>query len=200
MSNITPPSFSTLLALGKLYGLTAADRELIHRLIAQAALRLGQQRQSLTVIDCSCTFDATRVQEMIHLQQIDFSDTMETISVSRPFTAYQLKASTANLLSQRPTPLATPIIFISPLHLLYDDNIDLGEGLRLLNTLLADWTALRRYAPILLTLAPPPADLADRLPLFEKLLKGVDQLFTVQPPQPAKAQQLSLFSTANQNR
>ncbi|MFK7804401.1 MAG: hypothetical protein AB8G95_22390 [Anaerolineae bacterium] len=188
MSTLISRFSSTLLATSKLQLLIDIDRDVVHQLIAWAA-----GHGPVHVIDCGCAFNATRTLELIHLEHVHFKQAMENIEVSRPFTAYQFKTAARGLI-KHPPPAGSPIVVIGALRLLYDDNIQLGESMRLLNTLLADLQQLRQHSLIILTASPPPADMQARLCLLQAVMQTADQVIVREPPQPVQSQQLSLFS------
>ena len=150
MSKVISRFPSILLANSKLHLLIDIDRDVVHQLIAWAA-----GHGPVNVIDCSCAFNATRTLELIHLEHIHFKQAMESIRVSRPFTAYQFKTAAQSLL-RHPPPVGSPIFVMGALGLLYDDNVQLSEAMRLLKILLADLQQLRRRSPVILTATPPP--------------------------------------------
>lgn len=194
MSKLISPLISTspsaLLRQGKLHLAVQLDRDIIHQLIAWSAVYV---HGPTTVIDCGCAFNATRTLELIHLEQVYFKQAMNSIQVSRPFTAYQFKSSTSSLL-KHPPPSDAPIIVMGALKLLYDDNLRLGEAMRLLNNLLQDFQQLCQHHPIVLTVSPPPKEMQPRLCLLHKLLDQADHTVTVDSPAEADpAQQLTLF-------
>ena len=175
MSNLISLSRPALLTRGKITVLVSVDTDVVHQLIAWAVGHTDSADCTVTVIDCRCSFNATRVLELIHLEHIYFKQAMDNIQVSRPFTAYQYQASTNNLLQKRPPP-NSPIVIMSALHLLYDDNIQLGESMRLLRCLLADFQRLCQRAPLTLTVALPPADMKAKLCLLNALTTMADQV------------------------
>ena len=171
----------------QIHALVQLERDTLHQLIAWGAMR-----GPILIIDCGCAFNATRALEYIHLQQVFYKRAMDHIHVSRPFTAYQLMASIAHLRSQ-PLPAGMPIVVLSALHLLYDDNIKSAEALRLLLNLMSDYDHIRQNCPILLD-NTPPAEMAERLALFHKTLDTADQIIAPQPPpEDPAAEQMRLF-------
>lgn len=181
---------SSLLTHNKLHVAVQLDREVVHQLIAWSAV---YSHGPTTVIDCGCAFNATRTLELIHLQHVHFRQAMDNIHVSRPFTAYQFKASTANLIKQQPS-AGSPIVVMDALRLLYDDNIQLGEAMRLLKGLLQDLQFLRHRSPIILTIAPPPEDKQERICLLHAITHAANQIITPNddPADSKQARQLTL--------
>lgn len=175
MSNLISLSRPALLTRDKITVLVSVDTDVVHQLVAWGAGHTHSADGPVTVIDCRCSFNATRVLELIHLEQIYFKQAMDNVQVSRPFTAYQYEASINHLVRQRPLQNG-PILIMSALHLLYDDNIQLGESMRLLRCLLAGFQRLCQRAPLILTVALPPADMKAKLCLLNALTKMADQV------------------------
>ncbi|MEM7798293.1 MAG: hypothetical protein AAF633_03805 [Chloroflexota bacterium] len=142
------------------------DREMMHRMTAWLA-----QQGRVSVIDCGCAFNASRVMELLHLQHVFFRDGMERIDVARAFTVYQLMT----LLEHRPASAASTLI-INPLHLFYDDNIRTPEAMRLFSIGMHHLSRLSRFAPVILNGRPPTAEFEDRSPMLAILRKQADQL------------------------
>ena len=188
MSTVISQTFPILLSNNKLHLLIDIDRDIVHRLVAWAA-----NHGLVHLIDCGCLFNATRTLELIHLEHVHFKQAMENIQVSRPFTAYQFKTAAFDLL-RRPPSIGSPIIVMEPLGLLYDDNIQLKESMRLLNSLLAGLKQLCQRSPVILTASPPPVEMQTHLCLLQAITQAADQVFMPEPPQPAQDQQRSLFS------
>ena len=161
---------------------TGESREAVHHLTAWLA-----QKGMVSILDCGCAFNASRIMELIHLQNIYFKAAMDRIQVSRAFTAYQFKTQ----ITQTST-ADTPRLILYPLTLFYDDNIDLPEGMRLLGIVIEHLRRLCRVAPVILAVKPPPVELEERIALLNALTKVADQLFMPQPTTPGAAQ-LGLF-------
>lgn len=189
MNQHITPTHPALTANGKISALAGLERDTLHKLIAWGAIR-----GPITIIDCGCAFNATRTLEYIHLERVFFKQPMDHIHVSRPFTAYQLQTCVTHLLNRQELWQNTPIIVLSALHLLYDDNLKLGESMRLLLDLLAKYERLSQQSPIILDVAPPPADMPERHCLLSKVLDIADQLIMPDTaPDSQSAEQLKLF-------
>ena len=75
----------------------------------------------------------------------------------------------------------------------YDESIDFGEGLRLLERALDCLARVRSSAPLLVSARPPLADFPERKTFVEMLLRISDRYWIEEMPAAAVPQQYSLF-------
>lgn len=163
-----------------------ADREIMHRMVAWLA-----QKGQVSVIDCGCRFNASRVMELIHLESIFFQNAMRRIQVARAFTAYQLTT-----LLEQTSASHTPLIVMHPLNLIYDENISLSEGTRLFSLFINHLTGFSQQRMVIVCVRPPAAEFKDRLGLLHRLTKTADQLITPQITE-KRGEQLTLWDDLN---
>ena len=156
-------------------------RDVTHHLAAQLALQ-----GSPLVLDCGCGFSATHVMELLHFQTLDFAEYLKRIDVARAFTAYQYQ----NLIEKQPT-ATRPILILYSLALLYDDNLDLPESMRVLALMIQQLKRLCQTAPLLLIERPPPAEMDERRPLLSRLTQAADEVWG-ELPAVAGGEQLQL--------
>jgi hypothetical protein len=100
----------------------------------------------LRVLDGGNSFNILRLTRPLRHQTPDLEAALERITVARAFTCYQMAA----LLSQAQT-LPVLTLVLNLLATFLDENVELGERLRLLQACLADLHRLRRSAPVIVT-------------------------------------------------
>lgn len=163
-----------------------AEREIMHHLVSRVSIQ-----GNVFVMDCACAFNANRVQEIIHYEQVYFEEAMERICVTRPFTAYQLNSALEALSTA--SMQGIPMIIMRPLHLLYDENIRLDEATRLLKAFIKHLTVLKSRSPIAVFVHTPPADAGHKESLLRTLAQAADRVLTPEESREPTHQQLTLF-------
>lgn len=158
-----------------------AAREPVSRLTAELALQ-----GSVTVLDGGNRFQPYRVAQFLRQKTPDVNQVSKRIFIRRAFTCYQMLA----LLENTPS-LRQPYIILDLLATFYDDHVPTHEARRLLDGCLCQVERLGQFAPVVVTLAPPPA--SGHAFLAEMVCARADRLLMPEVPAPAETQ-LPLFT------
>lgn len=158
-----------------------AASEPVSRLVAELALQ-----GSVTVLDGGNRFQPYRVAHLLRQKTPDVIQAAQRIFIRRAFTCYQMLA----LLENTPA-LHQPYILLDLLATFYDDHVPAHEARRLLDGCLRQVERLGRFAPVVVTLAPPLT--AERAFLVEQVCARADRLLMPEVPAPAETQ-LPLFT------
>ena len=157
-----------------------AAREPVALLSAELALR-----GPLTVLDGGNRFQPYRVAQLLRQQTAQVDSAAKRLFIRRAFTCYQMLA----LLEDTPA-LKQPYIILDLLATFYDDHVNEREARRLLDSCLLQVERLRQFAPVVVTLAPPP--IGERAFLLELVCARAERV--VMPEMPlATPCQLVLF-------
>jgi hypothetical protein len=113
------------------------------------------------------------------------------IRVARAFTCYQV---TALLEGQANQPIQQPVLIFDLLATFYDESLTYTEGRRLLERSLYCMTHICRFAPLLASSRPPPAEFPERKPFLEMVCNQSDVLWMEGAPTVSQPQQLSFLS------
>jgi hypothetical protein len=108
-------------------------------------------QSSVRVLDCGNRFDVYQIARLVRRQTPQVMETLDRISVARAFTCYQVVT-----LVEQTAVTPEPKIVIDLLSTFYDENVSIAEGYRLLNIVLGRLQEIRRLAPILISIHPPP--------------------------------------------
>lgn len=146
----------------------------------------------LLILDCGNRANPLPIVRELRRLTDDPIAALGNIRTARAFTCYQV-AALLEQLEQRPNPVETPVILFDLLTSFYDESIDYGEGLRLLDYSLDCLTHVRTSAPLLVSARPPFADFPERRTFLDKLLRISDRYWIEDPIPPSSDQQLSLF-------
>lgn len=159
---------------------TSANSEPISRLVAECALR-----DTVTVLDGGNRFQPYRVSHLLRQKTTAVNSIAKRIFIRRAFTCYQMLA----LLENTPA-LRQPYILLDLLATFYDDHVPTHEARRLLETCLHQIDRLGQFAPVVITLAPPP--IPERSFLVEMVCSRAKRVLIPDIPAPF-ATQLTLF-------
>lgn len=110
----------------------------------------------------------------------NLEQTLENIQVARAFTCYQM----AVMLEQtHPEPM--PTLIIDLLDTFYDESAPLPERRRLTQRCALRLRELKKHAPVVVSLRPPPPGQADPTGLQPVIQKAADLLWQQDIPQPS---------------
>ena len=139
----------------------------------------------LTVLDGGNRFQPYRVAQLLRQQTTQVDSAAKRLFIRRAFTCYQMLA----LLEDTPA-LRQPYIILDLLATFYDEHVNEREARRLLDKCLLEVERLVRFAPLVVTLAPPLV--AERAFLLELVCARAERV--VMPEMPlATPCQLVLF-------
>ena len=187
MTTLVYPSVPSVISDNTFTLLADVEREFLHQLISWIAMH-----GHVLVIDCACAFNANRVQEIVHLEQTFFAEAMKRVRVTRPFTAYQLRTAVRNVVGSNAVH-RYPVFIIQPLHLLHDENIQMGEAVRLLKELINHLLILRTFSPVAVSTLTPRVGAAGKEPLLDMLPHVADRVISPAAILPSLPQQLNLL-------
>lgn len=140
-------------------------------------------RASVRVLDCGNRFDVYQIARLVRRQTPHVMEALDQISVARAFTCYQV----VTLLAQT-TVTREPKIVIDLLATFYDESVSVVEGRRLLNIVLGRLEEMRRLAPILVSVQPPPQP--ERAGLVKAVCDAADHVLLDEQPSTYQAQRL----------
>ena len=143
-----------------------AERMTMLELSARLALQ-GPVR----VLDGGNSYNALYVARYVRRQTVQLTETLNRIQLARAFTCYQV----VTLLEQTAVS-AQPTLILDLLATFYDESVELQEAHRLLRQVVCHLHRLRRLAPVIVSLRPPPAQQPDRAGLHHPLEKIADHL------------------------
>jgi hypothetical protein len=139
--------------------------------IAQLAL-LGP----VQVIVGGNRFDVHKLARLIRRHTLFVDQTLTHIQQARPFTCYQM----ISLLKD--TKSKWPLVVMDMLTTFYDENLSDEESIRLVSLAIAHIQRLAQFAPVLVTIRPPPPTVGTRAILVEMLWNCAGQVFSYDPP------------------
>lgn len=145
------------------------------------------RRGSVRVLDGGNSYNALYVARTIRRHTVHLNETLNRITVARAFTCYQV----VTLLTQTPVS-PHPTLILDLLATFYDESVALREAHRLLRQVVTQLHRLRRLAPVIISLRPPPPHQPDRAGLSQLLEKLADQRLMREPAETAVCQP-SLF-------
>lgn len=175
---------SSLLQTPQTHGITLViglpHKDHLLHVIAQLAL-LG----TVQVIVGGNRFDVHKLARIIRRHTLFLDQTLSQIHQARPFTCYQMISLLKNTESK------TPTVVIDMLTTFYDENLSDAEAARLVSLASVHLQRLAQFAPVLVTICPPPSAMNTRTVLVKMLRGCADRVFNYMPP--AESVQLALF-------
>jgi hypothetical protein len=147
-----------------------------------AIARLGEYG-SLRVLDGGNRFNAYKVARAAAGRP----EVLNRITVSRAFTCYQV----LSLLESTPA-LRSPFVILDLLNTFYDESVQAGERMRLLQTCITHLERLEQAAGGVVSVHPPAVPSQAAIQLLELLQASAADTFMVQPPA-SPAEPLRLF-------
>ena len=130
---------------------------------------------SVRVLDAGNRFNIYPVAKALRRRTARMEEALGRITLSRAFTCYQFQS----LLEETPAG-DTPTILVDLLATFLDENVPLGEALRLLNACLPHLQRLAERAPLVISVKPIPSIAAARAPLLAKLEAEMDQTWRLE--------------------
>jgi hypothetical protein len=178
------PDISASVATGEL-GLVIGPRaERVAMLELSATLAL---HGAVRVLDGGNSYNALYVARYIRRHTVQLDETLNRITLARAFTCYQMVS-----LLQETAVSPHPTLILDLLATFYDESVAVQEAQRLLRQGVAQLNRLRRLAPVIVSLRPPPPHQPDRAALSQPLEKIADHLLIREPAETA-VYQPSLF-------
>lgn len=165
-------------------GYPTASRLLV--LAAQLALR-----GPLLLLDCGNHANPIPVARTLRRLTPDPVQALGNIHIARAFTCYQVVTLLTQMIA---LPNQQPLLIFDLLSTYYDENVSCAEAQRLLQQSLYCITQLRRTAPVMVSVKPPPASFAERSAFVEMVCNLSDRFWIEEPSLVYQPQQLSLFS------
>ena len=145
----------------------------------------------LLLLDCGNRANPLPIARELRRLTHDPVGALGNIQAARAFTCYQVVVLLEQL--EQRVPVQEPVIIFDLLASFYDESIDFGEGLRLLERALDCLARVRSSAPLLVSARPPLADFPERKTFVEMLLRISDRYWIEEMPAAAVPQQYSLF-------
>lgn len=167
-----------------------AERMTMLELSALLALR-----GSVRVLDGGNSYNALYGARTIRRHTIRLNETINQITVARAFTCYQLITlleETATSASSVQAVSPYPTLVLDLLSTFYDESVSVPEAYRLLHLVVEHLHRLRRLAPVIVSLRPPPLHQPDRAG-FNQPLEAIADLQLVYPPDETAVYQPNLF-------
>ena len=118
----------------------------MHGLVAALALR-----GPVAVLDGGNRFDAYRIARDLRRETAHLDDALGRIAYARSFTCYQMVALVAGT-----PPAARPQVVLDLLATFTDESVTTAESGRLLKQTMFHLRRLAHYAPVIISLRPPP--------------------------------------------
>ncbi|HMD87594.1 MAG TPA: hypothetical protein VKF38_00395 [Anaerolineaceae bacterium] len=162
----------------------AADR------LLDLAARLALQGR-LLILDCGNRANPLPLVRELRRLTNDPVQALGNIRLARAFTCYQV---TALLEGQANQPIQQPVLIFDLLATFYDESLTYAEGRRLLDQSLGFMTHICRFAPVLASSKPPPAEFPERKSFLELVCNQSDVLWVEEAPVLNQSQQLSFLS------
>lgn len=171
-----------ILAPGRLLLLTlprSFNQDLTLHLIARLSLT-----EPVRVLEGGNAFAAFELARLIRRQTVQLEEALKRIELARAFTCYQVLA----LLAQTPA-TETPCFVLNLLATFYDESVSQAESERLLKVAIEHIQRLRTYAPVVVSVSPPPQKYNTRAGLITQLEGIADDILAPVPirsalPQP----------------
>ena len=142
------------------------------------------------VLDGGNSYNALYVSRYIRRHTVQLNETLNRIAVARAFTCYQVITLLAETAAS-----SHPTLVLDLLATFYDENIELREAHRLLRDVVSQLHRLRRLAPVIVSLRPPPPQQPERAALSRPLEKIADHLL-IRGPVETAVYQPSLLPTS----
>jgi len=120
-------------------------------------------------------------------------ETLSRVSLARAFTCYQM----LTLLEETPAE-STPTLVLDLLAPFLDENVRLEESRRLLQLAIVQLQRLSQSAPLVVSVKPPIALVADRMPLLELLQQAAAHTIQLEGQQPQPVTTMPLFGEYRQ--
>ena len=167
------PDLATSVATGEL-GLVIGPRaERLQMLELSARLAL---HGAVRVLDGGNSYNALYVARYVRRQTVQLDETLNRILVARAFTCYQM----VTLLCETAVS-PTPTLVLDLLATFGDENVDLGESIRLLRLAIVQLQRLCRLAPVVVSIRPFSLHQSDRAVLTELVMNAATHHFVREP-------------------
>lgn len=157
-------------------------------LMVELAARLALKSE-VRVLDGGNRFNVYPVAQAVRRLTPRLEETLSHISLSRAFTCYQM----LTLLEDTPAQ-STPTLVLDLLATFLDENVRLEESRRLLQLAIVQLQRLSQSAPLVMSVKPPLALVADRLPLLNLLQQASTRTLHLETPHSSSAVTLPLFN------
>ena len=156
-------------------------------LMVELAARLAL-KGSLRVLDGGNRFNVYPVAQAVRRLTPRLEETLARISLSRAFTCYQM----LTLLEETPA-APTPTLVLDLLATFLDENVRLPESRRLLELAVVQLQRLSQSAPLIMSVKPPLALVAERMPLLDLLEQASTRTLHLEAQHSQVAATLPLF-------
>ena len=157
-------------------------------LMVELAARLALN-DSVRVLDGGNRFNVYPVAQAVRRITPRLEETLSRISLARAFTCYQM----LTLLEESPVQ-STPTLVLDLLATFLDENVRLDESRRLLQLAIIQLQRLSQSAPLVVSVKPPIALVADRMPLLDLLQQAATRTLHLEAQHSQAAVTLPLFS------
>lgn len=131
----------------------------------------------LRVLDGGNQFNAYRVAREVRRERLTGGDALNSISLARAFTCFQMEA----LLAVQ-TAAPTPLVILDMLATFYDENVPFREREWLLRRCSAHLARLRGRVAVAISARPPRAGQPDGLQLLAMLEEAADRVWQLETP------------------
>ncbi|MHC1739952.1 MAG: hypothetical protein AB9897_02450 [Anaerolineaceae bacterium] len=157
-------------------------------LMVELAARLALNGE-VRVLDGGNRFNVYPVAQAVRRLTPRLEETLSHISLSRAFTCYQM----LTLLEETPAH-SIPTLVLDLLATFLDENVRLEESRRLLQLAITQLQRLSQSAPLVMSVKPPIALMADRMPLLNLLQQASTRTLHLEAQHKQAAVTLPLFS------
>ena len=161
-------------------------------LLVELAARLALNSK-VRVLDGNNRFNVYPVAQAVRRLTPRLEETLSRVSLARAFTCYQM----LTLLEETPAE-STPTLVLDLLATFLDENVRLEESRRLLQLAIVQLQRLSQSAPLVVSVKPPIALVADRMPLLELLQQAAAHTIQLEGQQPQPVTTLPLFGEYRQ--
>ena len=144
-------------------------------------------RGSVRVLDGGNSYNALYVARFVRRETVELDQTLNRITVARAFTCYQVIT-----LLEETAVSPHPTLVLDLLSTFYDESVSLPEAYRLLKLVVGHLHRLRRLAPVVVSLRPPPPHQPDRAG-FSHPLETIADLLLFRPSEETAVSQPPLF-------
>lgn len=150
-------------------------------LMVETAARLALNG-SVRVLDGGNRFNIYPVAQAVRRFTPRLEETLARISLARAFTCYQM----LTLLEETPAQ-AVPTLVLDLLSTFLDENVTLEESRRLLQLGIVQLERLSWAAPVVVSVKPLIALIAERMPLLDLLKQAASNTIQLEAPRPQPA-------------
>jgi hypothetical protein len=161
-------------------------------LLVELAARLALNSK-VRVLDGNNRFNVYPVAQAVRRLTPRLEETLSRVSLARAFTCYQM----LTLLEETPAE-STPTLVLDLLATFLDENVRLEESRRLLQLAIVQLQRLSQSAPLVVSVKPPIALVADRMPLLELLQQAAAHTIQLEGQQPQPVTTMPLFGEYRQ--